>query len=674
MSRRLFASLAVLISLSAVLAVPVPAQAADGIAVRGDVLYTADALQGALHTELTLGLQNVTPPTRSGTSTTNYFYNAYSFGVHRDAVNIEVLQDGAPANFEVTLNDEGTRRIDLSFNNNLNYQRSTTFSITYDLPGGPRSDNPFRVNGALTSAFLFAWGDPGLSSVTLRLPQGQEPEFTGAQNLLPSPGEEATWAQAEIEDSFQWFAFVDARNDGALTIEPLSVTNHPIVVRAWPGDTEWLSTVKDVLTDGQPVMQEILGLEWPVDETLTVQESIDPTLSGYGGWFVTADALIEIGEHLDADLILHELSHAWFNGSLFEERWIGEGLAEYYGRKTAELLGEGGGIAAEPLSFHPSRFDLNSWPGVGESDQEEEIWGYETAFYIIQTLAEEIGEESMREVLDTAYNHNNPYLPSLTESRELAGWQRFLDILEEVGGSSRATDLFSEWAVAEPQTPLLDQRTAVRLKFHNLVVHADTWELPIMIAENLSQWEFEEAEPLIQEAEVVLDLRDSAEDQAGDLGLIRPTTAEEIFEAESESFEQANAAIDSELASLDLYASANTASSADRSWKEELGLIREDLTSELEDAKAAFESGQFKKSDAEAQELIDLIAGAQEKGEATLGAVGAIAGIMFIAGAVPPLVRRRRRRGDPAVEGPLYLDPTPATPSAISPDQAEAPE
>ncbi len=674
MSKRLFASLAVLISLSFVVAVPVPAQAADGIAVTGDVLYTADALHETLHTELTLAIRNVTPPTRSGSTTTSYFYNAYSFGVHREAVNIQVLQDGAPADFEVTHDNEGTSRIDLSFNSNLNYQRSTTFSVTYDLPGGPRSDNPFRVNGALTSAFLFAWGDPGLSSVTLRLPQGQEPEFTGSQNLLPSPSEGATWVQTEIDDSFQWFAFVDARNDGALTIEPLSLTNHPIVVRAWPGDTEWLSTVKDVLTDGQPMMQEVLGLEWPVDETLTVQESIDPTLSGYGGWFVTADALIEIGEHLDADLILHELSHAWFNGSLFEERWIGEGLAEYYGRKTAELIGEGGGIAGEPLSFHPSRFDLNSWPGVGESDQEEEIWGYETAFYIIQTLAEEIGEESMREVLDTAYNHKNPYLPSLTESTELAGWQRFLDILEEVGGSSKATGLLREWAVAETKGPLLDHRTAIRLRFHNLVAHADTWELPAMIAENLSQWEFEEAEPLIKEAEVVLDLRDSAEDQAGDLGLIRPATAEEAFEAESESFKQANAAIESELASLELYASASTASSADRSWIEELGLIREDPTSELEDAKAAFEAGQFERSDAEAQELIDLIAGAEDTGETTAQALGAIAALMFVAGAVPALLRRRRRRGDSAIEGALYLDPTPAPPSAISADQAEAPE
>jgi hypothetical protein len=646
MRRRRSAALAFLVSLSVVLAVPVPAQAANGIAVTGDVLYTADALEETLHTKLTLGLRNVTPPTRSDLTTTNYFYSAYSFGVHREAFNIRVLQDGKPVDFEVAIDDEGTRRIDLSFNNNLNYQRSTTFTINYDILGRPRSDNLFRINGALTSAFLFAWGDPGLSSVTLRLPEGQGPEFTGAQNLQPSPDEPATWVQTQIEDSRQWFAVVDARNDGALTIEPLSVTNHPIVVRAWPGDTEWLSTVKGVLTDGQPAMQEVLGLEWPVNETLTVQESIDPTLSGYGGWFFTADALIEIGEHLDAELILHELSHAWFNGSLFEERWIGEGLAEYYGRKTAELIGAGGGIAAEPLSFHPSRFDLNSWPGVGESDQEEEIWGYETAFYIIQTLAEEIGEESMREVLDTAYNHNNPYLPSLTESRELAGWQRFLDILEEVGGSSKATDLFSEWVVAESKDPLLDERTEARLKFHNLVAHADTWELPSTIAKSVSQWNFQDAEQLIEQAEGVLDLRDKAQDEARILDLIRPAAAEEIFEAETESFDQAHAALNTELASLELYGTANTASSADLSWKERLGLMRKDIPAELRGARDAFESGQFERSNTESSELIDLIASAEDRGDRTAKALGATAGVILITVVLPPLARRRRREAD----------------------------
>jgi len=646
MRRRRSAALAFLVSLSVVLAVPVPAQAANGIAVTGDVLYTADALEETLHTKLTLGLRNVTPPTRSDLTTTNYFYSAYSFGVHREAFNIRVLQDGKPVDFEVAIDDEGTRRIDLSFNNNLNYQRSTTFTIYYDILGRPRSDNLFRINGALTSAFLFAWGDPGLSSVTLRLPEGQGPEFTGAQNLQPSPDEPATWVQTQIEDSRQWFAVVDARNDGALTIEPLSVTNHPIVVRAWPGDTEWLSTVKGVLTDGQPAIIEVLGLEWPVNETLTVQESIDPTLSGYGGWFFTADALIEIGEHLDAELILHELSHAWFNGSLFEERWIGEGLAEYYGRKTAELIGAGGGIAAEPLSFHPSRFDLNSWPGVGESDQEEEIWGYETAFYIIQTLAEEIGEESMREVLDTAYNHNNPYLPSLTESRELAGWQRFLDILEEVGGSSKATDLFSEWVVAESKDPLLDERTEARLKFHNLVAHADTWELPSTIAKSVSQWNFQDAEQLIEQAEGVLDLRDKAQDEARILDLIRPAAAEEIFEAETESFDQAHAALNTELASLELYGTANTASSADLSWKERLGLMRKDIPAELRGARDAFESGQFERSNTESSELIDLIASAEDRGDRTAKALGATAGVILITVVLPPLARRRRREAD----------------------------
>ena len=218
--------------------------------------------------------------------------------------------------------------------------------------------------------------------------------------------------------------------------------------------------------------------------------------------------------------------------------------------------------------------------------------------------------------------------------------------MEEAGGSSNATDLFSEWGVAESKGPLLDERTEARLKFHNLVAHADTWELPSTIAKSVSQWNFQDAEQLIEQAEGVLDLRDKAQDEARILDLIRPAAAEEIFEAETESFDQAHAALNTELASLELYGTANTASSADLSWKERLGLMRKDIPAELRGARDAFESGQFERSNTESSELIDLIASAEDRGDRTAKALGATAGVILITVVLPPLARRRRREAD----------------------------
>ena len=53
-----------------------------------------------------------------------------------------------------------------------------------------------------------------------------------------------------------------------------------------------------------------------------------PLLEGYAGIFFEGENRIEISEDLDDLTIIHEASHAWFNGDLFVGRWINEGFAD----------------------------------------------------------------------------------------------------------------------------------------------------------------------------------------------------------------------------------------------------------------------------------------------------------------------------------------------------------
>ena len=70
-------------------------------------------------------------------------------------------------------------------------------------------------------------------------------------------------------------------------------------------------------------------------------ESNTPYLYGYAGWFEPVNDVIEIGDELDQIVILHELTHRWFNDQMFSTRWINEGLAEELAAQAmAELDGD----------------------------------------------------------------------------------------------------------------------------------------------------------------------------------------------------------------------------------------------------------------------------------------------------------------------------------------------
>ena len=51
------------------------------------------------------------------------------------------------------------------------------------------------------------------------------------------------------------------------------------------------------------------------------------------------DDEIVIGEQLDADLIFHELSHAWVSDERFDERWVSEGLAQVLAERAVKATG-----------------------------------------------------------------------------------------------------------------------------------------------------------------------------------------------------------------------------------------------------------------------------------------------------------------------------------------------
>ncbi|HEX5589742.1 MAG TPA: hypothetical protein VFX65_05590, partial [Candidatus Limnocylindrales bacterium] len=384
-----------------------------------------------------------------------YYWRDLSLAVHPESANIQVRDGSGP--LRVTpVAEEGFIDARFRLRRDLLYRQSIGLTITWDLPGGaPRSASTVRVGQAFAAFDLWAWGDGGTSSVAATLPPGFVAEAFGSEVRTSSGPAGVTISAASITDPVNFWTSVTAVRERSLAEDELTLPGDiELLVKGWPEDRLWRTTVSSMLRRGLPRLQELIGLPWPVDERLEVTEVYAPLLEGYAGLFYTDEQRIEISEELDDITILHEGAHAWFNDTLFVGRWIGEGLAETY---ATAVLGELTGARHDPERPRTSddgEVDLDAWtfPGrVTDETDARETYGYNASWYVVDELYDEIGAERMREVLAVAAADTIAYVgsPSPETVTPTDTWRRFLDLLVEVGGSQRAEALFRDY-VTDP--------------------------------------------------------------------------------------------------------------------------------------------------------------------------------------------------------------------------------
>ena len=131
-----------------------------------------------------------------------------------------------------------------------------------------------------------------------------------------------------------------------------------------------------------------------------VSEVYTPLLEGYAGFYDPDTNEITISEDLDDLTIIHETSHAWFNKSLFTERWITEGLADEYAARVLRGLDRGypGPPASNPQE--KAAFPLSDWaPPAAIRDvesQDRESYGYAASWSLMRRIVDLVGEQGMR--------------------------------------------------------------------------------------------------------------------------------------------------------------------------------------------------------------------------------------------------------------------------------------
>jgi hypothetical protein len=666
-----------------------PARAADdGLDIATSATYRLDPDAEAVHVAVDLRLTNRRPPTTrstpSGPQVTDWVFDGFTLPVQESAARLRASFDGARLTTSLRPAD-GFAVARVSLRRGLRFEQTTSVRLTFDLPGGaPRSRSEVRVGRAFAAFEAWAFGDRG--SVRIELPSKFEEDVSGASLERSTEGGSTVLAAAGIDDPTGWFATVVARRDDALTNDRIDLrTGEHLVIRAWPDDTVWQKTVRETLEQGTPILRELIGLSWPVSGDLTVSEVHTPLLEGYAGIFYGDGRRIDISEDLDSLTIVHELSHAWFNGDLFRERWINEGLADEYASRVLDRMGDSGW---DPLRVAPSdaaAVALNGWsfPGriADRETQAREQFGYEASWTVMRQLVDSVGEEGMRRVFAAA---GAGALAYIAEDRfdsagdQAAGWRRFLDLLEEAGGSDRAEAIFRAWVATDVDLATMDRRHQAREDYAALAEAGADWAVPLGVREAMGGWSFDVAGDRMEAARAVLEARDELGAAAGAAGLTVPAGEEGSYETARQDADLARveAGLDRQLAAVRAIGEADAAVSASRDPFLTIGLIGEQPSAALDEARSLFESNEPDRAVDRADALRAMLASAPEAGRTrSLAAGGGLLALLLLLALAGYTIRRRMRSsGRPKAEetGP-EASPSYATLAATPDGDAAAP-
>lgn len=680
---------AAIVALAGVLAparAPLAAAASGGLVLTTATTYTIVSARALVRVVMDVAARNDKPNTTANGIVTRYYYESARFAIQSEARNVRATSGGARL-VATTKPDDGFAILEVRFPKDLFFRQTTKLRITFDLPGGaPRSASEIRVGRAFATFTAWAFGDGG--SVQVVVPAGFSVETSGS-DLIRSTSDGATVLRATgIDDTAAWYAVVVADRKSGLAGERLPLSGEAVVVRGWPEDPAWRRQVADLLTGGLPKLASATGLDWPVEGDLEVFEVHTPLLEGYAGVFLQGENRIEISEDLDELTILHEASHAWFNGTLFTGRWINEGFADTYAAHALEAIGIGGW---EPNDVDPgdaAAVRLGTWEHPGRIDDKEtdarEQYGYEASWTVVRSLVAEIGEASMRRVLAAARARTIPYTGAGTPEPLVgpADWRRFLDLLEEVGGSRTAEATFRRWVLTDTDTASLAERTAARTAYAELARVAGDWAAPFSVREPMSAWRFSTAKTRIAEATAILRDRDAIAALAAQLGVAPPGTLRTSYETARATLADPAAVATGQLAAARALVVADAAVDAPRDMIVSLGLLGSTPEADLAAALGAF-SGGAGDAETRAVAVSAVLAGAAEIGRGRLAAGIAALVVLLVLLALLVLVvswRRRsarsRRSADSrraaevalAAAGPTGLpDETPTSPSGPAP-------
>lgn len=580
------------------------------------------------------------------------YFTAVTFDVPREAAHFSASSNGGALRIA---HDARKDRVTLTFGSRVFFQQTYRYRVTFDLlDGGGAPDRDVRVSRSLVAFPVWAYGteNSGGNSVRVSIPAGYSVTVGGAElHASSGTGGSTVLTAGSIANPYTFFAYISGDRAGAFTSTHLSVPvgtkTAQLELRAWDDDPEWATRMRDLLRDGLPVLQRLIGLEYPVAGSVSVEEAATSRLGEYAGVYDSASKSITVRYDADAVVGLHEAAHIWFNRDLFRDRWISEAFAEYYAVEATHDLSLHGSTFALTPELIDVQIPLNDWGDVGVEKVEVEDFAYAATYHLAQLIADRAGTAGLQAVWRAASTNELAYQPVHTttpDRREavlLKGWQELLDLLENRTGATY-TDLWRAWVVNRSQLSMLERRERARSTYQAEVKEAGDWELPALIRYQMSTWQFTQAEAQLADAHAALGKRDEIAEGAAKLDLQPPPTLRSRFEDEGvkAALSEAAAELDT-LAAIDRASDALAVEPTALAW---VGLLGADPVADLASAGSAFESGDLPEADARAAAAISLRQDAEDVGRLRVIIGGG--GLLALDGAamVGLAFRRRRRR------------------------------
>jgi hypothetical protein len=633
----------------------------DGLTVTTTATFRYDPTIPAVIVDTDLSFVNESPPVTRGNVVTSRYWNGYPVLAVKEATGFHADTGGRP--LTVRTEPAGSDELvfaEVSFGRNLFYRDTFSMHVTYTIPAtAPRSGGTTRVNAAYaTFAAYAAGGDPGRSSVQVVVPASYEVQLDGDHLNRGRLGTEVVYTADHIASPDTFFAGISVRDDDRLVTKQVDLDPERINVRAWPGDPQWADFVSTQVSKGVPVLERLVGLDWPSeDDDLGVVETVTPYLYGYAGWYLSAGDVIEIGDELDPHVILHELSHVWFNSDMFTTRWIVEGMAEEYSTLAGRELGGKPPAAQLPTADAPGHQPLNSWSNPdlqSDTSDEAEHFGYAAAYAVIHQIRELIGADAMQHVITAAQRRWTAYPGDGRPEKQSrpADWERFLDLVEEHGHTKEIEALFTRAVVDPADQRALDARAAARVGYDTVREEGRDWEPPLLLRRAMGNWDFADAQRMITTSRRILARRAVLAHRLRALRLHEPRRLGAGYESADRDLKGARAEVDEAIAVAGTIAHAQQAVDGSSGPLAAIGAFVSSADDDLADARAAFERGDLTTARTSAVDAADAADAETSRGLLLVGALvlllALVAGGVGIAGV---LHVRRARRPQPADSG-----------------------
>jgi len=545
--------------------------------------------------------------------TRRYFFEQGYLAVLPGASNFKLTAATGSPSVAVSSRSDGGTVLRLRFGSRLAAGKSLDLTLTFDLvdPGGA-PDRAVRISPSLVlfQAWAFASASTPGSSVEVRIPADYA--VTTERGPLTGPETDTdgwhVFSSGSLADPLAFIADVAADRPGGYVERHRSTgvgqRTAIVLVRAWPDDPAWQALATDVVLRALPALGDEIGAPWPLDQALTVAETLEHDTGGRASTFDSGAAVLQAGYAAPAGAIIHEAAHAWFNGRLVADRWIAEAFAAYYAELAAGRLDVPLALPDLDGVLPGPAFPLNAWPAAGAASADEDTYGLAASLGLARRIAALVGDDTLREVWRAAAAGEAAYQPPGSADAAGSGapvelgaappdWRALLDLLEAKAPPATATTLeglWRRWVVRTADRPLVDARAVARERYLATVAAAGPWRLPRSIRDALRAWQFDDAEGLMADAEGVLRQRAAIDEAAAAVGVTPPDDLRRAFE-QPDGLVQAPAEAAAELASLGQLAAAEALRIGDPNPFQRLGLLGADPAARLASAKTAFEAG-----------------------------------------------------------------------------------